>query len=39
MCFQLKALGYLRAIEFYVSRNTNFMSLKNPEETQLSLLS
>ena len=38
MCLQLKVLGYVRATESNVSWNTNFMSLKNPEGIQLSLL-
>lgn len=34
----VEGMGYLRAIEFNVFWNTNFMSFKNPEGIQLSLL-
>ena len=37
-CLWLKVLRYVRAIEFNDSWNTSFMSLKNPQGIQLSLL-
>lgn len=37
MCLQLKVLVYVKATEFHVSGNTNFMSLKNRQGIQLSL--